>query len=196
VTEPRLSVPSPSLCIRTESVSTAELLLKGAAAAGAFDRHLEGLATFRHRLLIRGSLVRSQLGEPISQRVRRRAGYPVRPFGALPSLVFTAPALHLPSEQTWPKHLRRKSRVDAIEHARVLVAHGRRAEFVGDAVRAEPGAAQIVRRAARDAGAGAGGLQRLPELGTRQEEAPLAPLGVLEREDSPPPTRAGTAGTS
>src|SRR5438552_12381572 len=37
VTEPRLSVPSPSLCIRTESVSTAELLLKGAAAGGAFD---------------------------------------------------------------------------------------------------------------------------------------------------------------
>ena len=64
-TEPRLSVPSPSLCIRTESVSTAELLLKEAAAGGAFDRHLEGLATFRHRLLIRGSLVRSQLGEPI-----------------------------------------------------------------------------------------------------------------------------------
>src|SRR6266853_2452936 len=64
VTEPRLSVPSPSLCIRTESVSTAELLLKGAAAGGASDCHLEGLATFRHRLLIRGSLVRSQLGEP------------------------------------------------------------------------------------------------------------------------------------
>src|SRR4051794_36164163 len=66
VTEPRLSVPSPSLCIRTESVSTAELLLKGAAAGGAFDRHLEDLASFRHRLLIRGSLVRTQLGEPLS----------------------------------------------------------------------------------------------------------------------------------
>src|SRR5437870_5074791 len=72
VTEPRLSVPSPSLCIRTESVSTAGLLLKGAAAGGAFDRHLGGLATFRHRLLIRGSLVRSQLGEPIFQRLCRR----------------------------------------------------------------------------------------------------------------------------
>src|SRR5205807_5860187 len=72
VTEPRLSVPSPSLCIRTESASTAELLLKGAAAGGAFDRHLEGLATFRHRLLIRGSLARSQLGEPIFQRLCRR----------------------------------------------------------------------------------------------------------------------------
>src|SRR5439155_20515813 len=73
----------------------------------------------------------------------------------------------------------------AIEHARVLVTHRRRAEFVRDAIRAQPGgvrAAEIVRRAARDAGAGAGALQRLPELGPRQEEAPAAAPGVLERE--------------
>ena len=70
-------------------------------------------------------------------------------------------------EQTHPKQLRRESRVDAIEHARVLVAHRWRTQLVGDTIGAQPGgmgAAQIVRRAARDAGAGAGALQRLPEL--------------------------------
>jgi hypothetical protein len=65
------------------------------------------------------------------------------------------------------------------------VTHGRRAELVGNTVRAQPGgvrASQIVRRAARDTGAGAGALQRLAKLGPRQEEPTLAALGVLERE--------------
>src|SRR2546430_4495459 len=48
---------------------------------------------------------------------------PTRPFCAPSPLVFTAPALHLPraASKPEPKQLRRKSRVDAIEHARVLV---------------------------------------------------------------------------
>ena len=88
-------------------------------------------------------------------------------------------------EQTQPKQLRRKSSVDAIEQARVLVTHRRRAELVGDAIRAQPGgvrAAEIVRRAARDAGARAGALQRLTELGPRQKEASVAAPGALKRE--------------
>ena len=82
-------------------------------------------------------------------------------------------------EQTNAKQLRRKSRVHAIEHARVLVAHDRRTELVGNAVRAQPGgvgAPQIVRRAASDARVSAGALQRLAELGPRQEEASVAAL--------------------
>src|SRR2546423_13456187 len=43
-------------------------------------------------------------------------------------------------------------------------------------------AAQVVRRTARDAGAGASALQRLTELRSGGEEAPIASLGVLERE--------------
>ena len=63
--------------------------------------------------------------------------------------------------------------------------HGRLAELVGDTIRAQPGGvgtAQIVRRAARDAGARAGALQRLTELGPRQKEASVAAPGVLKRE--------------
>jgi hypothetical protein len=104
-------------------------------------------------------------------------------FAARVYCIGTAPSEG--SEQTGAKQLRRESRVDAIEHPRVLVAHRRRAELVRNAVRAQPGrvgAPQIVRRAARDAGAGAGTLQRLPELRPRQEEAPIVALGVLQRE--------------
>src|SRR5439155_12148136 len=96
-------------------------------------------------------------------------------------------------EQTEPKQLRRKSRVDAIEHARVLVTHRRRAELVGDAIRAQPGgvrAAEIVRRAARDSGARAGALQRLTELGPRQKEASVAAPGVPIRSRDATKARA------
>jgi len=64
-----------------------------------------------------------------------------------------------------------------IEHTRVLVPHGRRAELVGDTIRAQPGGvgtAQIVRVQRGMPGARAGALQRLTELGPRQKEACVA----------------------
>src|SRR2546426_5111849 len=55
---------------------TAELVLKHAASMASFDRRSAALATLRRGLLIRGSLVRSQLGEPIFQQLRRRPAVP------------------------------------------------------------------------------------------------------------------------
>src|SRR5437868_1762169 len=74
---------------------------------------------------------------PQSVVPHRRAG--TRPLSRL--LALTAPALHLPraASNRSRSSSGRKSRVDAIEHARVLVAHGWRAELVGDAIRAQPG---------------------------------------------------------
>ncbi len=47
-------------------------MLKWAGASAVFGRHREGLATFRRGLLIRGSLVRTQLGEPILEGLHRQ----------------------------------------------------------------------------------------------------------------------------
>jgi len=66
---------------------TAELALKRAASAASFGRRSAVLATFRRGLLIRGSLVRSQLGEPF---LRGYAGWIVHCVHRIPH--FPAPS--------------------------------------------------------------------------------------------------------
>src|SRR5437762_336449 len=58
---------------RKESAPTAELVLKSAAEDAAFGRHLAELATLHRGLLIRGSVVRSQLAEPLPALSRTSA---------------------------------------------------------------------------------------------------------------------------
>jgi hypothetical protein len=72
---PRAAAECSSRSNHKKSRPTAEHVLKQAAAGAAFDRHLAGLATFRHGLLIRGSLVRTQLGEPLSLVSRTSGGW-------------------------------------------------------------------------------------------------------------------------
>jgi len=63
------------LQLRAYSLLTAELVLKYAASTASFCRRSAALATFRHGLLIRGSLVRSQLGEPLFWLGRTSGGW-------------------------------------------------------------------------------------------------------------------------
>src|SRR5207248_6879627 len=151
---------------------------KAAAYCSARERCMTSRSRCRSPRSVSKFCVNLQVRAPPTTGSQFLSGYVVsRVYGASSLCTFSARVYCVgtaPSEgsaQTSAKQLRRQSRVDAIEHARVLVPHRRRAELVRNAVRAQPGrvgAPQIVGRAARDAGAGAGTLQRLPELRPRQ----------------------------
>src|SRR6267378_2207060 len=64
---------SPELISGAPVSRTAEPVLKRAASKASFGRHSAALASFRRGLLIRGSLVRAQLAEPVPSGTRTSA---------------------------------------------------------------------------------------------------------------------------